>query len=140
MILVSSCLLGKPCRYDGKSSRDEATIEYLKGKKYIEVCPEVLGGLNTPRDPAEIQIIDDEVRIINCKGIDVTKEFFKGAEEVLKIAKENNCTKAILKAKSPSCGCGKIYDGSFSGKLIEGNGVTADLLIKEGIKVQSAAE
>ena len=140
MILVSSCLLGEPCRYDGKSSKDEATIEYLKNKEYIKVCPEVLGGLDTPRDPAEKQIINGEIRIVNCKGVDVTKAFLKGAEEVLKIAKENNCTKAILKAKSPSCGCGKIYDGSFSGKLIEGNGVTAELLMKEGIQVQSAAE
>lgn len=140
MLLVSACLLGEPCRYDGKSSKDEATIEYLKDKEYIEVCPEVLGGLDTPRDPAEKKIIDGEVRIVNCTGVDVTKEFLKGAEEALKIAKENKCTKAILKAKSPSCGCGKIYDGSFSGKLIEGNGVTAELLMNNGILVESADE
>lgn len=140
MILVSSCLLGEPCRYDGKSYRDEDTIEYLKEKEYIKVCPEVLGGLETPRDPAEKQIINGEVRIVNCKGVDVTMQFLKGAEETLKIAKENHCNKAILKAKSPSCGCGKIYDGSFTGRLIEGNGITAELLIKEGITIKSVAE
>lgn len=130
-ILVSACLLGLKCRYDGK---EVSNLEVLKIKeKYslIPVCPEQLGGLSTPRPPAEIK----NARVINNKNKDVTEEYKKGAEEALKLAKIFDCKYAILKERSPSCGYGQIYDGTFSGKLIPGKGITAELLIKNGIKV-----
>ena len=134
MILVSACLLGINCQYNGESDLTEKLLEFLKSKgEFIAVCPEVLGGLPTPRDGAEI--IGDKVK--TAKGKDVTKEFLSGAEKVLKFAKENNVDLAILKAKSPSCGLGLIYDGTFSRKLIEGDGITAALLRKNGIKVMT---
>ncbi len=130
-ILVSACLLGVACRYDGKSKGVEKIIE-LSGKyNLIPVCPEQLGGLPTPRVPSER--LDN--RVVNSNGEDVTNEYKKGAEETLRLAKIFHCPLAILKAKSPSCGCGKIYDGSFSKNLIEGNGITTDLLLKNNIKV-----
>lgn len=130
-ILVSACLLGVECRYNGKGELKKDIEKLLKEHELIPVCPEQLGGLPTPRDPAEIQ----EDKIITKTGADVTKEYLKGAEEVLKLAKLYNCSAAILKERSPSCGCGKIYDGTFSKTLVTGNGATADLLIKNGIKV-----
>lgn len=137
-ILISACLLGKPCRYDGKAKPYER-IEALK-KKYelIPVCPEIYGGLSTPRPPAEIK----DGRVVNKVGADVTKEYTRGALETLNLAKEHNITLAILKERSPSCGKGKVYDGSFSGALTDGNGIATDLLIKNGITVlgESAIE
>ena len=130
-VLVSSCLLGINSRYDGSEQVDENILEVKDSYCLIPVCPEQLGGLETPRPPCEIS----EGKVINKDGRDVTLEFKKGAEETLKIAKMFGCEYAILKERSPSCGCGKIYDGTFSSKLIEGNGITADLLINNGIKV-----
>lgn len=130
-ILVSACLLGVACRYDGKSKGVSKIENLLKTHTLIPICPEQLGGLPTPRFPSEKL----NEKVINNKGIDVTLEYRKGAEEALKIAKLFNCKIAILKAKSPSCGFGKIYDGSFSKTLIEGNGITAQLLIENGIEV-----
>lgn len=135
-ILISGCLLGLKCRYDGKEKK-LSEIEKLIGLyNLIPVCPEQLGGLPTPRIPAE-RVKD---RVITQVGVDVTKEYQIGAEEALKIAKLYNCKKAILKEKSPSCGCGKIYDGTFSRNLIVGNGVTAELLLKNGIEVFGESE
>ena len=135
-ILISGCLLGLKCRYDGKKKK-LSEIEKLIGLyNLIPVCPEQLGGLPTPRIPAE-RVKD---RVITQVGVDVTKEYQIGAEEALKIAKLYNCKKAILKEKSPSCGCRKIYDGTFSRNLIVGNGVTADLLLKNGIEVFGESE
>ena len=135
-ILVSACLLGKPCRYDGKGKPYER-IEALKTKyELIPVCPENLGGLLTPRPPAEIK----SGRVINKEGVDVTEEYTLGALETLKLAKEHNITLAILKERSPSCGKGKVYDGSFSKTLIDGNGITAELLIKNGITILGESE
>lgn len=131
MILVSGCLMGDKCRYDGKKCKNNQVIDYLKDKAYIKVCPEVMGGLDIPRIPAEI--VGDQV--ITKLGQDVTSEFNLGAQLTLKIAQENNVQLAILKAKSPSCGYGQIYDGSFSGKLIEKNGITSELLLKNKIKI-----
>jgi len=132
MILISACLLGINCQYNGDSDFTKELLELLKNKgEFIAVCPEVLGGLPIPRDAAEI--IGDKVKTVN--GKDVTKKFLSGAKKVLKIAKENNVNLAILKAKSPSCGVGVIYDGTFSRKLIEGDGVTAALLRKNKIRV-----
>lgn len=136
MYLVSSCLAGIRCRYDGKCSENEHIIEMVKQGKAIPVCPEVLAGLPIPRPCCEIASLDgDNIKVISKEGKDVTKEFLTGAEKALEIAKIVGVKKAILKSKSPSCGCGQIYDGTFSGKLIPGNGLTADLLIKNGIEV-----
>lgn len=130
-ILVSACLLGIGCRYDGKCKEVKIVKELLKKHTLIPVCPEQLGGLPTPRVPAE----KVEDKVINKNGIDVTSQYKKGAEEVLKIAQIFDCSLAILKEKSPSCGLGLIYDGSFSKKLISGNGLTCELLLKHGIDV-----
>lgn len=130
-ILVSACLLGCSCRYDGKSKPCEAVIALADKHILIPVCPEIYGGLSTPRSPSEI--VGD--RVVNSLGKDVTAEYEKGAKETLKLAKKLGCDKAILKAKSPSCGKGKIYDGTFSGTLKDGSGITAKLLTASGIEV-----
>jgi len=130
-VLVSSCLFGESCRYDGKANYCDS-IEDLKNIcNLIPACAECLGGLPTPRTPCEI--IDGKV--ISKTGEDLTKTFVAGANQVLEIAKKNNCTIAFLKQRSPSCGNGLIYDGSFSGALIPGYGITAALLKKNGLKV-----
>ncbi len=135
-ILVSACLLGIPCRYDGKSKPNQQVICLKDKYDLIPICPEVLGGLPTPRIPAEIQ----GNRVIRRDGIDVTLEYERGANKALEIALENNCKIAILKAKSPSCGKGEIYDGAFTKKLISGNGIAAKLLEKNGITVINESE
>ena len=141
MILVSACLLGIDCKYNGLNNKNENVLKYLQGKEYIIACPEQLGGLTTPRNPSEIVKIGEnevnEYKLLSNKGKDVSKNFIKGAEETLKIAKIFNCTEAILKEGSPSCGSSFIYDGSFTGKKISGQGVTTDLLRKNNIKVIS---
>ena len=129
--LVSACLLGVACRYDGKSKEVERIKKLLSKYNLIPICPEQLGGLPTPRVPSE----RCEDKVINSQMEDVTLQYKKGAEEALRLAKIFNCSIAILKAKSPSCGCGLIYDGSFSKTLITGNGTTTELLLKNGIKV-----
>lgn len=132
-ILVSACLLGLDCRYSG-TGKYIAGLEELKEEfQFIPVCPEQLGGLPTPRSPVEIT----EGRAVNKEGADCTEQFKKGAQEAGKLAGYFNCRAALLKANSPSCGFGRIYDGSFSGKLIEGNGITAELLHKKGLKIYS---
>ena len=136
MILVSACLVGINCKYNGGNNYNEKICNLVKEGKAIPVCPEQWGGLKTPRNPAEIK----DGKVVTCDNIDVTKEYNKGAEEVLKLAKKIGATKAILQARSPSCGCGKIYNGNFDKTLIDGNGITADLLIKNGIEVISSAE
>ena len=131
MKLVSACLAGIKCRYDGEARPCQKVIDMVKRGDAIPICPEQLGGLDTPRDPAEQQ----GPKVFTKEGRDVTAQFERGALEVLRIAKQINCTDAILKSKSPSCGCGKVFDGTFSGKLIDGDGVTAKLLKQSGIKV-----
>ncbi len=133
MICVSKCLMGHNCRYDGKNMKNDAIIEYLKDKEYVEVCPECLGGLSTPRDPSEI--IGDKV--VSNKGKDVTKEFYEGAYKALEIAKNANCTCAIFQENSPSCGVNQVYDGTFSGKKIDGKGITTRIFLENGIEVIS---
>ena len=135
-IIVSACLLGVPCRYDGKSKPVKEVIALKDKYKLIPVCAEVLGGLPTPRVGAEIV----GNKVLRSDGVDVTEEYHKGANEVLKIAKENGCKIAILKSKSPSCGKGKVYDGTYTKTLIDGNGVLTDLLLKNGIEVYSETE
>ena len=112
-------------------------LELLKKGEVLLVCPEQMGGLETPRNPSEIKIINNEVKVFMKDGRDVTENYKKGAEEVLRLAKELNIKKAILKKKSPSCGCGEIYDGTFTDKLIPGNGITAALLLENGIEVET---
>ncbi len=131
MIFVSACLLGENCKYSGGNNRNEHVLSFLDGKEYLPVCPEVLGGLAIPRPPAEI--VGDAV--IDREGHDVTAAFKKGAEKTLSMALEHQPELCLLKANSPSCGCGMIYDGSFSGKKIPGDGITAALLKVHGFKV-----
>lgn len=131
MKLCSACLLGINCKWDGKSKPNIKLIELFRKGELIPVCPEQLGGLTTPRTPAE-QRGD---KVYTKDGKDVTEQFNRGAEETLKIAKMLNIKEFIGKARSPSCGSGKIYDGAFSGTLIDGDGVTVSLLKKNGIKV-----
>jgi len=133
MKLVSACLLGLKTRYDGKVKPNDKIIEMSKKEVLIPICPEQLGGLSTPREASE----QKNGKVISKNGNDVTENFQRGAEEVLKLVKLLDIKEVILKQKSPSCGFGKIYDGTFSGKIIEGNGVTADLLSKSGIKIMT---
>lgn len=135
MILVSGCLVGLNCKYNGGNNYDERIFNLVKDGKAIPICPEQLGGLRTPRNPAEIQTRDDGRKVTTCDGEDVTKEYYRGAEEVLDLAKKLNVKEVILQPRSPSCGKGIIYDGTFSKTKIEGNGIAADLLIKNGINV-----
>ncbi len=130
-ILVSACLAGEECRYDCQARPNAEIIKQVVEGTAIPVCPEQLGGLPTPRTPAEI--IGDKV--IDKNGNDVSKEYQNGAAEALRIAKEEGCTEAYLKAKSPMCGVGRIYDGSFSGRLIAGDGVFTKLLKSLGLSV-----
>ncbi len=130
-LIISACLIGCNTRYNGQSTKIPELEELKKKYHLIPVCPEQLGGLATPRDPAEQQ----NSRVITEKGADVTAQFKKGAEEVLCLAKIFDCDTALLKERSPSCGLGKIYDGTFSGTLTAGNGITADLLASSGIRV-----
>jgi len=136
MYLVSSCLAGVNCRYDGSNSENKYIAKLVKEGKAIAVCPEQLAGLSTPRLCCEI-IIDENSnkRVISKDGKDLTDNFINGAEKTLGIIKAAGISKAILQSRSPSCGCGLIYDGTFSGKLIEGNGLVAELLMKNGIEV-----
>lgn len=139
MILVSACLAGINCKYNGENNYNEKILELVKKGEAILVCPEQLGGLTTPRPPAEI-INDGTRRVITNNNLDVTEQYFKGASEVLLLAKRLNITKAILKSRSPSCGCGTIYDGCFNKNKIVGNGITAQLLIDNGIEIITEEE
>lgn len=141
IILISACLLGVNCKYDGKNNLNEKIVEYFKDKNIIPVCPEQLGGLSTPRLSSEIKdgdgrdVLEGTTKVMNNSGNDVTGQFIKGAYETLKLARTLGVTKAVLKARSPSCGVGEIYNGDFNGTLIEGDGVTAALLKSKGIEV-----
>jgi uncharacterized protein YbbK (DUF523 family) len=136
MYLVSSCLAGINCRYDGKNSENKFIIELVSQGKALPVCPEQLGGLETPRACCEITTdLRNNKKVVNQEGQDFTKQFSEGAEKTLAIAKVIGAKKAILKSKSPSCGCEEIYDGKFSRQLVKGKGLTAELLIKNGIEV-----
>jgi uncharacterized protein YbbK (DUF523 family) len=140
-ILVSACLLGVDCKYSGTNNLNKKVLETFKNDTLIPICPEQLGGLTTPRTPAEIiagdgaDVISGIAKVMDKDGQNVTGNFIRGAEETLKVAQLLNCKKAVLKAKSPSCGCGHIYDGSFSHTIRSGNGVSTQLLIDNGIEV-----
>ena len=130
-ILVSKCLLGENCRYKGDNCKSDKVLAYLEGHEIIPICPEQAGGLPTPRDPGE-RVGN---KVISNKGKDITAEYQKGAEIALKLAQDNKVDLVIFKAKSPSCGKGLIYDGTFTGNKIPGNGVAAELLLANGFKV-----
>ncbi len=140
-IVMSACLLGVRCRYDGGHSRDDIAIKHHETNELIPVCPEELGGLPTPRPPVEIvggdgsDVLDGTAKVLTADGTDVTEAFLQGARHALKTAQLHGVTHVVLKARSPSCGCGDIYDGSFSGTLVSGDGVTAALLKRHGIFV-----
>lgn len=135
-ILISACLLGASCRYDGKSKPNEKVLELMEKYELIPVCPEIFGGLPTPRTPAERV----GSRVLTRDGADVTEQYEHGAFEALRFARLFGCKKAVLKEKSPSCGSGEIYDGSFSGALTPGFGVAAALLSENGIEVFGESE
>lgn len=130
-ILVSACLLGVNCKYNGGNNASDEIDEFLKDYEIIPICPEIMGGLPTPRVAAE----QKGDKVITQDGKDVTKQYRKGAEECLFLAKKYDVKKALLKLRSPSCGYGQVYDGTFSHTLINKNGVTAQLLLENGIEI-----
>lgn len=142
-MLVSACLLGVNCRFDGGNSQNEDAVKRTQTEKLIPVCPEEAGGLPTPRPPVEIvggdgnDVLDGKARVMTADGEDKTEEFVRGAHHALELAQSQGAKSVILKSKSPSCGCGNIYDGTFSGTLISGDGVTAALLKRHGIEIIS---
>lgn len=144
VVLVSACLAGLCCRYDGIMAENDEIMALLKAGMALPVCPEQLGGLPTPREPSEIQpgysgedVLAGKARVLTASGKDVTQAYVRGAQECLKLCKTEGVTKAILKAKSPSCGCGVIHTGRFDGALGPGYGVTAALLRQNGIAVET---
>ncbi|GGE40669.1 hypothetical protein GCM10011391_19320 [Pullulanibacillus camelliae] len=146
MIVVSSCLAGLKVRYNGADSFDERIHLLIEDKKALPMCPELLAGFTTPREPAEIQggsgeaVLDGKARVVEKSGNDLTDLYIKGAYATLDRVKKLNATTVILKESSPSCGSSMIYNGSFSGEKAAGNGVTAALLKRNGIKVFSEKE
>lgn len=128
-ILISACLLGEPCRFDGQGKKKFELLEKLKHSELVPFCPEVEGGLPTPRPPAEVS----GERVIRKSGEDVTAQFQKGASAGVKRAQSQNITLAILKSRSPACGCGQVYDGTFTKKLIPGDGIFTQNLKAAGI-------
>ena len=135
-ILVSACLLGEKCRYDGKSKPCDSVIKLSEKFDLVPICPEVFGGLPTPRIPAEI--VDGAV--LRKDGVDVTNNYKIGAQKALDIAIQNNIKIAVLKEKSPSCGKDIIHNGKFDGELSRGNGITVNLFLKHGINVYKESE
>lgn len=136
MLIVSACLVGIKCRYNATSCPNKDIIKLVKEGKAIPVCPEQMGGLSTPRNQCEIK----ESRVRSISGEDLTDSFYKGAQEALSFAKSISCNKAILKSNSPTCGKGEIYDGTFSGRKINGNGVFTSLLQENNIEVMNEYE
>ena len=136
VVAVSACLLGENCKYNGGNNFSSKVAEFLKGHEVVAICPEVLGGLPTPRVSAEIVC----GKVTNKDGISVDAEFRAGAERALEIVREKQAELVILQSRSPSCGVNTIYDGSFSGRIIPGQGVFAELLRKNNIKVMDVAD
>lgn len=136
MILISACLLGCACRYDGKSKPHPLAQALARHGLVVPACPEQLGGLPTPRAPSEQQ----NDRVVSADGTDVTPQYRRGAEETLRLAALYGCTTAVLKERSPSCGSGQIYDGTFTHTLTEGDGLTAQMLKKKGVEVYGESQ
>ncbi len=139
-VLVSKCLLGYNCKYNGGNNFNQKVMDFLTDKEVIPICPEELGGLPTPRTPCEIIQTGGKIKVINKDGEDVTENFIRGAGLSLQEAIKHGADYALLKSRSPSCGCGEIYDGTFSHTIVNGNGVTAQLLIDNGISVKTEEE
>ena len=142
-LLVSACLLGQPVRYDGNHAQldNNDLLTQLRTKFYvIPLCPEMLGGLPTPRPAAEIQQRDGRIEVVDCNGELQTLAFMTGAKKAVDLARQHNVTRALLKSKSPSCGRGLIYDGSFTGQLREGDGMTAQHLQAIGVHIYHESE
>ncbi len=135
-LLISACLLGIPCRYDGRSVKGVDTELLSEKFNLIPVCPEIYGGLPTPRTPSE-RVGD---KTLMKDGRDVTENYLRGAEAAYALCLSLDCKMALLKERSPSCGKGKIYDGTFTGTLIDGEGVTAEYLRERGIKIFGESE
>lgn len=135
-ILVSACFIHSGYKYDGGANINEKIAKLTEKYDFVLICPEVFGGLPSPRYPSEIV----GERVVNSIGEDVTDAFISGANKALELAKQHNIKKAILKAKSPSCGKGMIYDGTFSHQVVAGNGIAAQLLIENGIEVYTELE
>ena len=140
MILVSACLVGINCKYSGGNNYNQKIFDLVKEGKAIPICPEQLGGLNTPRKPVELKVINGKRYAIDNEGHDLTENFERGALEVLNLAKNLNINKAILQPRSPSCGVNKIYSGNFDNKLVDGNGILTELLKQNGIDVLTPNE
>jgi uncharacterized protein YbbK (DUF523 family) len=146
MIMVSACLAGKPVRYNGTAASDTIIKQLIAERKAISVCPELLGGFLTPREPAEIiggsgyDVLDGSAKVVEYSGADVTDMYIEGAARALAIAKENKVNLVVLKENSPSCGSTFIYDGSFQGKRQAAVGVTTAMFRRAGIRVISEAE
>ena len=144
MIVISACLVGLKCMYNGDSDPRPHFVEQMARRELLPVCPEQLGGLSTPRLPCEIvggageDVLDGNARICTRDGDDITQAFLRGANEVLYLARLVEADLIILKQKSPSCGCGYIYNGAFTGTLRKGNGVTTALLLREKFQVLAA--
>ncbi|AUY54148.1 DUF523 domain-containing protein [Streptomyces sp. CB01881] len=140
-VLVSACLAGVPCRYDGRAKTSEAAVGLVEDGRAVVVCPEVAGGLATPRPAAEIvggdgaDVLDGRARVVDATGADCTEAFLDGARQALAAAEAAGARRALLMARSPSCGCGQVYDGSFDRTLRAGDGVTAALLRRAGVVV-----
>lgn len=148
-ILISGCLIGQKVRYDGKDSlqANARLQQWIKDGKVVSICPEMAGGLPTPRPPSEIEpgkkaesVLQFQARILTNQGADVSAEYRKGAQKALALAQQHNIKVAILKARSPSCGSKQVYDGTHSKKLVDGMGVTAALLTQHGIHVFDETE
>lgn len=135
-IMVSACLLGRNCKYNGGNNRNEAVLAFLEGHEVIPVCPEVAGGLSVPRSPCEIV----NGVVMDQNGVNRNEAFRTGAERCLALAREKGAELAILQSRSPSCGVNEIYDGSFSGRKIPGSGVFAALLRENGVRVLDAED
>lgn len=135
-LLVSACLLGTPCRYDGRMKKSDAVCALAERYELVPVCPEEAGGLPTPRTPSERR----DGRVFMRDGRDVTEEYRRGAEHALEVFRCAGCCAAVLKARSPACGCGAVYDGTFSGTLVPGDGVAAELLRANGVRVLTEEE
>ena len=135
-VLVSACLLGINCKYNGSNNLSEKVQAFLKDKVVIAVCPEVLGGLPTPRIPSEIR----DGQVINREGESVDAAFRAGADQIMQVVQGLQIDLAILKSRSPSCGVGRIYDGTFTGTLTDGDGVFARRLMEAGVRVISEEE
>ncbi|MEU3610019.1 DUF523 domain-containing protein [Streptomyces sp. NPDC035033] len=144
-VFVSACLRGVPCRFDGRDKASPEIERAVAGRPVVSFCPEVAGGLATPRRPAELvggdghAVLDGTARVVEDTGRDVTAEFVDGARRALAAARHGGCTEALLMPRSPSCGRGTVHDGSFTGRLTAGDGVTAALFERNGIAVRPAS-